>query len=294
MEAIFSKIFRSINAQLIYENNWLLEKLLKVNLNLSKKFYKSWVKKNRPEKFLTLTDIDKDIIMKVDVSKVMGAAFYWMGVHELKEWRFLNRFLTPEMTFIDVGANQGEYSLFSAKRLAKGKVFAFEPVDIFYSLLAENVRSNKFHNVEAFHFGLSDQNTSLPIYTTVSSAGENEGLASIFQSEEREQFIQHVELRTLDEMVPSLHLSRIDFIKIDVEGAELNVLQGARHTIDKFRPHVLLEMNEPTFTAAGYSQSDVIQFFQERNYSLNRLGKRAQLKEVSQLPSFCNVIFAPR
>jgi len=75
------------------------------------------MKKPHDAQTVTLHDIDKDITMQVDISKSMGASFFWTGFHELNEWRFLNKYLTPEMTFFDIGSNQGEYALFAGKRL---------------------------------------------------------------------------------------------------------------------------------------------------------------------------------
>ncbi|HEY9007877.1 MAG TPA: FkbM family methyltransferase [Ohtaekwangia sp.] len=289
-----TQLFRSLNANLLYPLPWLVEKFLKVMLVISERSYRSWMKQPHEAEQIVVRNIDKDIIMKVDTSKAMGAAFYWMGFHELNEWRFLNRFLKSDMVFIDIGANQGEFSLFAAKRLTQGRVLAFEPVDFFYDLLQENIGYNHFKNIETFHYGLSNEVKQLPIYMGQTGAGEHEGLATIFQSDQRARFIQNIELKILDEQLPALALQRIDFMKIDVEGAEMLVLKGALKTIERFKPLIMLEINEATYLAAGYTVPDVIQFFSDLGYTLHIMTKSGTLKPVSSTPAFCNAVFVPK
>lgn len=293
LQSGITKLFRSLNANLLYRLPWPVEKFLKVMLVISETFYRSWMRKPHASEHIIVTNIDKDITMKVDPSKAMGAAFYWMGFHELNEWRFLNHYLKSDMVFIDIGANQGEFSLFAAKRLTQGRVLAFEPVDFFYNLLKENIARNNFKNIETFHYGLSNEVKQLPIYMGHTGAGEHEGLATIFQSDQRARFIQNIELEILDEQLPALALQRIDFMKIDVEGAEMLVLKGALKTIERFKPLIMLEINQATYQAAGYTVPDVIRFFADLGYTLHVMTKSGTLKAVTATPDFCNAVFVP-
>jgi FkbM family methyltransferase len=197
------------------------------------------------------------------------------------------------MTFVDIGANQGEYSLFAAKRLTNGLVLAFEPVDHFFQQLNENVSLNHFNNIRTFPFGLSNVSSQSPIYMGDQGAGENEGLASIYQSSIRKRFIQSINLKVLDDLEPSLGLVRIDFIKIDVEGAELMVLKGSLKTIVKYKPWIMIEISEDTYRSAGYSVNDVRDFFDSIDYSLYSIGRAGQLTKTNEIPSYCDVIFRP-
>ena len=287
-----ARLFRTLNSNLLYVNSWATEKLLKIPFLISNIVYRSWRKKAHPANNIEIT-VDRDIQMCVDNSKAMGAAFYWMGFHELNEWRFLNKHLTAEMVFVDVGANQGEYALFAAKRLTKGKVLAFEPVDFFFDLLEDNTARNRFSNIQVFPFGLSDAYQRLPIYAGPAGAGEHEGLATIFQSQVRNRLVQEIELQIFDDLVPGLGLTRMDFIKIDVEGAELMVLKGARKSIEKYRPWVMLEINAETFQNASYTVDEIRTFFDSLQYACYLIGKGGILKKTPVLPTLGNVIYAP-
>jgi len=289
---IVARIFRNLNYRLLYVDSWPVQKFLKASILLSTVFYKRWLKKARAGEIVEIT-LDKDIKMKVDTSKAMGAAFYWTGFHEFNEWRFLNQHLKPDMVFVDVGANQGEYALFAAKRLTNGIVLAYEPVEHFLQQLTENISRNGYGNIRVFPYGLSNAPKHLPIYMGETGAGENEGLATVFPSNDRKRFIQDIDLKVFDDVVPELKLQRMDFMKIDVEGSELDVLKGSYKTIKHFRPWIMLEVSDITYETAGYSVGDIIKFFEPLKYSCFAIGKGGTLKKITTIPSFCNLVFAP-
>jgi FkbM family methyltransferase len=287
--------FRKSNSKLIYTQPWLVLKFRKIIFYISTKVYKRWVNYHHSPEVILIDNIDKSISMHVDVAKAMGAAFYWMGFHEFNEWRYLHKFLKPEMVFLDIGANQGEYALFAAKRLTSGRVIAFEPVDFFYKILCDNKSLNKFDNILVLNNGLSDYEGSLPIFMGASDqAGEHEGLATLYPTGVRSRFVQNVKLEVLDKIWDSLKTNRIDIVKIDVEGAELKVLLGMKDLIAKFKPHILIEMNEVTFQAAGYDKENIISFFTEFAYKPFVITKHGVLRAAHALSSFSNIVFVPQ
>lgn len=286
--------FRASNSRLIYPQPWLLEKWRKVIFFISVHMYKRWMSNRKSLTEALVSNVDGTITMRLDVSKAMGASFYWIGFHEFNEWRYLQSFLKPEMIFFDVGANQGEYSLFAAKRLTKGTVHAFEPVSLYYNQLCTNKDLNKFSNIETHAIGLSDQEGSLPVYMEeIDSHSQNEGLASLFKGGDRTRFVETIELRVLDLLVDALKLTRLDFIKIDVEGAELKVLRGAKRTILHYRPTIMVEISSQTFEVAGYSQQHILDYFSDLKYTPYLITKRGSLMPIKTLPSFSNVVFKP-
>lgn len=294
MKNYLANFFRNSNSKLIYPQSWIALKFRKIIFFISTILYRYWLKRTSTSDYYILNDIDEDITMRVDASKVMGAAFYWIGFHEFKEWRYLQRFLKPDMVFLDVGANQGEYTLFAAKRLTKGAVIAFEPVDEIYEQLHRNIALNHFINIKTLKLGLSDSVGVLPIYEMQATGANHEGLATLFQSELRGKVIQQIQLDTLDNLALQLNLQRIDFIKVDIEGAELSMLKGARETISRFRPQVMVEMNDDTFKAAGYSKTQVIEFFDQLGYKANAIDRQGELIPILSFNIFSNVIFVPQ
>jgi FkbM family methyltransferase len=248
----------------------------------------------QPDRWALLSDFDGDLTLRVDRSTYMGSLIYWWGYHANDEFRVLRQFLKPDMVAVDVGANQGEFTVFLAKRLRAGRVFSFEPVLGLYAQLIENLRLNGFTNVEPHNVGLSNAEQIRPMFTT----GEveryhsyNEGLATIYADPIRSTEIGTARFDVFDERYAKV-LPRLDFIKIDVEGAELPVLQGAKDTIAKHKPAILLEVNEDAFNAAGYEKTELLGFLQQfgyKHYIVEEGGRLREVRTGERTPRFCNV-----
>ena len=230
----------------------------------------------RPDRLVTIEDYDGDLRMTVDRSTYIGGSIYWNRHHHVGELRYLKAALRPEMTFLDVGANQGEFTLPVAKRLTRGRVLAFEPEDEMYRMLGHNVVQNGFANVRLFHFGLGNEASRRPLYTSddaVRHNGWNEGQFSTFRNDALSTYVQDIEIRRIDDVLAENAVERVDYIKIDVEGAELHVLQGAEHTLRRFRPKILIEINHETFAAAGYSTPDLLDFLSDHGYAFRHIDR---------------------
>ena len=292
MDRFLPWVFRSLNAHIITTHSAWVRKPLKVLFLLSSKV-KSWSTKKSDGKrhWEVIQNFDSDLKLKVDRSRAMGASLYWTGFHELREFIFLHQFLKEEMVALDVGANLGEYTLFMAKRLTRGRVLSFEPMEFVRSQLQENVKLNNFNRVDIFDFGLSDKKQKLNLHEVDDG---NEGLGTLFLGNKKSKGSLEIELETLDEKWDSFQLQRLEFVKIDVEGSELHVLLGAIKTITKFRPLILVEVSEENFKAAGYSTLDLETFFKKINYKAKRVGKEGQLESCTSMPSFGNVMFVPQ
>lgn len=120
---------------------------------------------------------------------------------------------------IDVGAMIGTFSLKHAAIAAK--IYAFEPFPASFELLTKNIARNKFGNIIAYNLALAHQNGVLKLWLH-----DNPGSQSILMQGDVERFIP-IKCVKLDEVEEIMEEERIDLIKIDAEGAELNILQGA-------------------------------------------------------------------
>ena len=277
---------RNFNSKLVFTSSFAQEKILKVIYFFSLILYKKAPRSPVPQAVI-ITNYDGDISMKVDRSQTIGACIYWTGFHELKELMWLHRFLTPHMVVVDIGANQGEYTLFAAKRVTFGRVLAFEPMPSMYNLLCDNITLNNYINVDVFALGLSDKAGSLELYNGLN---ENEGLGTFYPGDTSLNSIT-VSLNTLDQL---FKLKRLDFIKMDIEGSELYALRGAHKVIKTYRPYVMIEINESAYTAAGYTIPDVLQFFSDLNYNPFHITKGGVVKPCISVPTFGNLLFVPQ
>lgn len=249
------------------------------------------VKKNQPT---WRTFNFKGIRMKVDISKSMGAAIYWRGAHDWRPIFVLKKFLKTGQTFIDIGANQGEYTLWALRKTGiSGKVIAFEPMDEMFEQLLENIQLNpEYKNiVTPLKMGLSNKKGEIQLY---GREGDNEGVNTIFPTASHKVLIQTIPLDSLDAQLKTLACDAVDFIKIDVEGAELQVLQGGEATLDKFMPILLIEINGEACEAAGYQAQEILEFLFKRSYRIYIIGLRGRLQPISKMEApFCNILALP-
>jgi FkbM family methyltransferase len=146
--------------------------------------------------------------------------------------------------FVDIGANSGYFSVLAALRVgARGRVFAFEPNPAVRRQLERHIGLNAIADrVTISELALSDEDRD-DLRLFVSCWPDNDGIASLTPAAEtlargglRADTSIAVRVRTFDSWVPSVQLSRIDLMKIDVEGAESRVLAGMSSTLARFRP----------------------------------------------------------
>lgn len=235
----------------------------------------------------------RGVAMKVDISKQMGNAIYWRGAHDWAPIFVLEKYLKKGDTFIDVGANQGEYSLWAARKVGtNGKVISFEPMPQLFGQLTENIRLNEpfQQTILPVKLGLSDEKGEVPLYASEDS---NEGTNTIYTTDKFSIELGKIQLDTLDEQVKKLKIGQVDFLKIDVEGAELQVLKGAINTLKDHRPLLLLEINKDACIAGGYLPEDILELLKPYNYSFSKIGLRGSLNKVDTLPDFCNILAIP-
>ena len=151
---------------------------------------------------------------------------------------------------VDIGANIGLYTLAMAALARRGRVWAFEPAPGSYEFLERNIAVNGLDNVEAFNLAVAATSGTvdfhdIPFFTAGSFTVEGD---SFLTSEVLGSSFFRAPSVTLDEFVADHGLRSVDFVKIDVEGGELSVLEGAVGTLDRHRPVVVLEFNSFGFS----------------------------------------------
>lgn len=236
--------------------------------------------------------------IEIDLSKYQGNKIFWRGAHDWSTIFAMKKIIDPQKNVIDIGANIGEYTLFAASFISpNNKVWAFEPVQKMYSTLIKNIQLNPHlqDKIIPIKIGLSNQSSIVPIFDENNTS--NEGLFSIHSKNfSHPQKIEDIELNTLDNAVIQHQISNIGFIKIDVEGNELFVLQGAKETIQKYKPFLMIECSEKNFNAAGYTAQTLLEYLNQFNYKFFLIKKRGQLEKINsihEIPEFCNIIASP-
>jgi FkbM family methyltransferase len=232
-------------------------------------------------------------LMKVDRSTAIGSALFWYGYHSIDELCVLGTLLESDMVFVDIGANQGEFTLYAGRRITAGRILAFEPMPRMFAQLQENIQLNGLTRVVVHNTALSNHAGSMTIHAAADAV--NEGLGTLYPTGADFEPAGTVQLEVFDDVCRRHNLERLDVMKLDVEGSELAVLRGAQASLVRFQPILMLELNRPAFAAAGYTPEALIDYLRSLGYHrLSLIEKHRQVIPLDDftvpLPDLCNVI----
>lgn len=178
----------------------------------------------------------------------------YLGTFEPQESAQVKSYLKAGMTFVDVGANVGYYTLMAASLVGKsGRVLAFEPSSYAFGRLEETIRQNKLAQVQAIRAGLGDTNKEGQLFVSPNTGNHtpsmvpNEGGRPVA-----------VPVLRLDDYLAEHEVDDVDFLKIDVEGFEPNVIRGAGKYIERGKIHAILCEFNAEWLAANQSSAPAL------------------------------------
>ncbi|MEH3104790.1 MAG: FkbM family methyltransferase [Sphingomonas phyllosphaerae] len=165
---------------------------------------------------------------------------YQFGIYERQYLDFLLKVLPRDAVMLDIGANIGNHALYLAPHIAA--IHAFEPNPVTFARLKHNVTRNALDDrITLHHIGLGDDEGMFRFASNVSgNLGASGFLRDDAATDARVEVIE-LPIRRADDYVAGLDLSRIDFVKMDVEGWEASVFRGLAGTIARYRPIVAFE-----------------------------------------------------
>lgn len=189
----------------------------------------------------------------------------WYGRYDAHITRYLEKSLKAGDTFLDIGANIGYYSLVAGTISPAIRVIAIEPVRSNFEKLKMHLERNRIEQANAYHFAVG----SAPGNVTMFHAGpENEGMSALHPPENYVGTQEQVEMIVLDSWEVTNALKRIDLIKIDTEGNEIEVLRGMKELIKKHRPRIILECNPETLARFGETPATLLKECETIGYSV--------------------------
>jgi FkbM family methyltransferase len=219
------------------------------------------------EYLLTMIEDGTNFIWDQNDPRTAVTSLVAIGLYEELETALLKNIAKSSKTIFDVGANVGYYSVILGLNLNEQQnLYAFEPIKSSFTQLERNLKANSLEEkTNAFNIALSDKTGTIELYIPMKS-GSSATSARLLHPEE-ENRIEIVESQTLDCFVSENAISSCDLLKIDVEGAELQILQGAIKTIDKFKPVIFTELLRKWSAAYAYHPNDVINLLGNLNYN---------------------------
>jgi FkbM family methyltransferase len=188
---------------------------------------------------------------------------FWYGSYEKELGNILKKIIKPQDIFLDIGANIGYFSLLVANNVPTAKIFSFEPMKELFEKLEKNVLINGFKNIKAINIAIGNVNEDRELFL---SGTDNLGMSSFKQPENFSGQKEKVKVVTIDEWFKTSGLSRIDIIKIDVEGYELSALKGMKEVLQNFKPLVIVEINPATLTLFDLIPPDIYNYLNQLNF----------------------------
>jgi FkbM family methyltransferase len=185
------------------------------------------------------------------------------GTYELEELNMQNKLIKDGMNILDIGGNYGWYAMHVASRFPSSLVHSFEPIPFTYSQLNNNISINNIKNIITYNIGFSDKSGSFDFYYSP-ELSVNASLAKL--TDENKIDVVSCQVERLDDFIEKQSVA-VDFIKCDVEGAELLVFKGGEHFLAEQKPIVFAEMLRKWTKKFGYHPNDIIDFFEKIGYS---------------------------
>jgi FkbM family methyltransferase len=208
----------------------------------------------------------------LDLSEAIDFNIYLTGIYEVELAKKMQEHIKEGDYVLDIGANVGGHTLPLAKMVGEtGHVFAIEPTDFAFDKLKRNLELNpRLQNrVTAAKIFLNDAHSELP--QSVSASWSINGSMG---AQERNQLdmgygmsIENARATTLDELIESLNITKLDAIKLDVDGHEVQVLRGAEKTLNTLSPVIFIEFSPIHYEGQGSTFTEQVELLTKHGYA---------------------------
>ncbi len=223
---------------------------------------------------LNLVTLRKGVPRKINNHTVRFPARwsrYYESNYEHENYTFLAQQVKPGMQLIDIGAHIGLFSATASQLTGPGgKIICFEPTPATYAVLTETLRLNHCHNVTPVQAAVSDKEGEATFYVSDTEACNSNSLVK--NKGENEITGYPVKLVTIDSIVSNYSIKPA-IIKIDAEGAELDVLKGGIQTFKTLKPVLILGLHPAFILQKGDSLEAIWNLLEESNYEVKLDGK---------------------
>lgn len=249
----------------------------------------------QPATHPTLCRMPNHTLMMLDLRDPMQSDIYY-GLYETGLQQLIRSLLEPGMIFFDLGAHVGFYTLTAAQRVGNtGAVHAFEPLYANATLLEQSVAANHFTQVRVNRVAVAEDAGTVTLHVPNSSAHNASGFATLMDFFP-DAHAESVPALSLDAYVQAHSIPHIDFIKMDIEAAEVLALRGMKKILSAARkPRILSEVNVPRLQDAGYAPTILYQILAGYGYTPYRIAKQTLVvaADTSQTALLENVLFLP-
>ena len=164
-------------------------------------------------------------------------------IHEPLNTKFLVEQLEEDMICLDIGANLGYFAFLESSRVGKtGKVIAVEPAPLTFELFKKNIKLQKYQNISSYNFAFSNKTGTIDFFISNSSNWSRIIGAKDPYHGDKGKIIK-VKCNTIDNFIEELELKKLDLIRVDLEGYEFEIFEGAQKTLLELKPMLQIEIH---------------------------------------------------
>ena len=259
------------------------------NLRLSR-LVKAWARgvlkpiNRRVDDIATIQYLGRQI--SYDPYTDIGGQLFSSGEFEKKEMDLCKEYISETSIVLDIGANIGLHSIYFSSLAKDGCIFSFEPSLTTFSFLVSNVAN--ITNIVPINLAISDEGKIANFYHTSDNA-----YSSLMDTKRKEVVsVIKVPCMRVDDVVSGLHLDRVDFVKIDVEGMEFEVLKGMVEVISKYQPVIFCEIYKGKHS--NQQPDETVQLLIEKGYRALVMSKGKLVDYEKHNDALYNYLFLPR
>jgi len=200
--------------------------------------------------------------------------------YEAGTTRLLEQIIDPGDLVVDIGAHVGYFSLLAARQVGpQGKVYSFEPDPSNYRLLQRNIEANGYTNITATQKAISKASGSAQLMLS----SRDNGTHSLYAQDSRDADVVTVNLVSLDEFLVDEGWPKVDLIKMDVEGAEMDALEGmSRLFKESSKLKLVMEFNPVLLRSASVDPLEFLAKPVELGFTVNVIGEQEGLTPLAQ------------
>jgi len=218
--------------------------------------------------------------MLVRPSEHIQQQLFWYGYYEKELGDLIKTSLKPGDVFLDMGANIGYFSLLAATKEPTSKVFSFEPVINLFQKLEENISINHVKNITAFNIAVGEREEEKEIFI---SGSDNSGMSSFHQPENYSGKKEKVKVVTIDGWFKTAGVSKVDLVKLDIEGSELAALRGMAGVLQNFKPLIIAEINPETLGTFDLDPSAIFDYLNKLDYKAYHILKTGNIEPFTHM-----------
>ncbi len=186
---------------------------------------------------------ENGLVCFINTKDLIGWKIFFFGEYEAATNRILAEYIKSDDVVIEAGANMGSETLLISRLATTGHVYGFEPNPYVFERLKINVSINELKNVEVYDQALGEKDCTVQ-FNIYPKDFCNSGMSSKYMETSQTRKIEVIQ-KTLDSFVMEHNLPKIDFIKMDIQGAEMDMLTGAQNTISTHKPTIFTEACRP-------------------------------------------------